>query len=192
MDSINEQQFSVWARRMRNSDEGAFKELFDATFENYVRYAWRFTKNKDSAMDIVQEGFIKLWNYRDKLDPSQSLKTYIYRMIKHKALNHLRDRRHDNVPLADLELVADSAPEFEEQTETESTLGSSMKKWIEGLPERQREAFKLSRFEGLTHEEIAEVMEVSPRTVNNHIVASLNTLQEQYQRYKYGNKSNAL
>ncbi len=190
MDSINEQQFSEWARRMRNSDESAFKELFDATFENYVRYAWRFTRNKESAMDIVQEGFIKLWNYRDKLDPSQSLKTYIYRMIKHKALNHLRDRRQDDVPLADLELVADSGPEFEEQTE--SALGSSMKKWIKGLPERQREAFKLSRFEGLTHEEIAEVMEVSPRTVNNHIVAALNTLQEQYQRYKDGKKSNTL
>lgn len=192
MDSINEQQFSDWARRMCNSDESAFKELFDATFENYVRYAWRFTKNKDSAMDIVQEGFIKLWNYRDKLDPSQSLKTYIYRMIKHKALNHLRDRRHDDVPLADLELVADSGPEFEEQAETESALGSSMKKWIEDLPDRQQEAFKLSRFEGLTHEEIAEVMEVSPRTVNNHIVAALNTLQEQYQRYKDGKKNNTL
>lgn len=192
MDSINEQQFSEWARRMRNSDEGALKELFDATFENYVRYAWRFTKNKDSAMDIVQEGFIKLWNYRDKLDPSQSLKTYIYRMIKHKALNHLRDRRHDDVPLADLELVANSGPEVDEQTETESSLGSSMKKWIEDLPDRQQEAFKLSRFEGLTHEEIAEVMKVSPRTVNNHIVAALNTLQEKYQRYKDGKKSNTL
>lgn len=190
MDSINEQQFSEWARRMGNSDESAFKELFDATFENYVRYAWRFTKNKDSAMDIVQEGFIKLWNYRNKLDPSQSLKTYIYRMIKHKSLNHLRDRRHDDVPLTDLELVADSSPEFEEQTE--SALGSSMKKWIKELPERQQEAFKLSRFEGLTHEEIAEAMEVSPRTVNNHIVAALNTLQEQYQRYKDGKKSNTL
>lgn len=184
MDSINDQQFSVWARRISNSDEVAFKELFDATFEHYVRYAWRYTKEKDSAMDIVQEGFIKLWNYRDRLDPSQSLKTYIYRMIKHKALNHVRDHQQDKVPLSKLELVDEQEPEpFDE---AESPLSSALQTWIEELPERQKEAFKLSRFEGLTHDEIAEVMEVSPRTVNNHIVAALNTLEDQYRNYKDG------
>lgn len=186
MDSINEQQFSEWARRISSSDERAFKELFDATFEHYVRYAWRYTKDKESAMDIVQEGFIKLWNYRNRLDPAQSLKTYIYRMIKHKALNYIRDHQQDKVPLSNLELVDEQEFNPSEDLQTESPLNSALNKWIEELPKRQKEAFKLSRFEGLTHEEIAEVMEVSPRTVNNHIVAALNTLEEQYNNYNDG------
>lgn len=186
MDTIDDQQFSDWARRMRDSDEIAFKELFDATFEIFVRYVWRYTKNKDTAMDIVQEGFIKLWDYRQRLDPTQSLKTYIYRMMKHKALNHLRNHRQDRIPLEEVELVDNSGGSVE--TEPESALTNALKEWIGKLPERQNEAFKLSRYEGLTHEEIADVMEVSPRTVNNHIVAALKTLQQQYEKYKIGNQ----
>lgn len=184
MDTIGDQQFSEWARRMRNSDERALKELFDATFEVYVRYAWRFTKNKESAMDIVQEGFIKLWDYRQKLDPSQSLKTFIYRTIKHQALNHLRDNRQDMVSLEDVELADD--PGIEVENKPASALTQALKSWVDELPDRQKEAFKLSRYEGLTHEEIADVMEVSPRTVNNHIVAAMKTLQDQYRTYKVG------
>lgn len=190
MDTIDNQQFSDWARRMRNSDELALQELFDATFEVYVRYAWRFTKNKDSAMDIVQESFIKLWDYRQKLDPSLSLKTYIYRTVKNKALNHLRDKRQDNVSLDEVNLAdnetdgAGSAQIF--------ALREALNEWIDELPERQKEAFKLSRFEGLTHDEIADVMEVSDRTVNNHIVAALKTLHKQYKIYKDGKRKKSL
>lgn len=56
-------------------------------------------------------------------------------------------------------------------------LDDHLRAWIDELPDRQREALSLSRFEGLSHEEIAEVMEISPATVNNHIVRALKTLR---------------
>lgn len=182
MDSITDKQFSEWARNIREGNEVALKKMFDATFESYVRYAWRFTKNKDSAMDIVQESFIKLWQARSKLDPSQSLKTYFYRIVKHNALNYLRDVRQNNAQIDDLQIADESSVVFEE--EQESKLLKPLRKWINELPDRQQEAFKLSRYEGLSHDEIAEVMDVSPRTVNNHIGAALNNLQERYKTYK--------
>jgi RNA polymerase sigma-70 factor (ECF subfamily) len=58
-----------------------------------------------------------------------------------------------------------------------------LKNWITDLPERQREAFELSRFEGLDHDEIASVMNVSSNTVNNHIVAALKRLRDRYNVY---------
>jgi len=184
MDSISEQQFSEWARSIKNDDERAFKKMFDATFESFVRYAWKYTKDKDSAMDIVQESFIKLWEMRKSLDPAQSLKTYFYRMVKHKSLNYLRDVKQHTEDIDDLQIPDDSIASYEDTESKSSKLIEPLKRWINELPDRQKEAFKLSRYEGLTHDEIAEVMEVSPRTVNNHIGAALNNLQERYKNFK--------
>jgi len=182
MDSISDKQFSEWARSIQSGDDIAFKDMFDATFENYVRYAWRFTKNKDSAMDIVQESFIKLWQKRSNLDPSKSLKTYLYRIVKNNSLNYLRDTRQHTTQMEDVQIADDSSIVFEEDQKSE--LLEPLKKWIDELPDRQQEAFKLSRYEGLSHDEIAEIMDISARTVNNHIVAALNNLQERYKSYK--------
>lgn len=190
MDSVTEQTFRSWTKRLRRSDERALDELFDATFEQYVRYAWRYTKDKPSAIDVVQECFIKLWQIRDRLDSSQSLKTYIYRMVKHRALNYLRDRQQDTVPVDDLQL-ADTAAAPADVVEEESPLAHQLRRWIGALPKRQKQAFEMSRYEGLTHDEIADVMNVSARTVNNHIVTALNTLKEQYRLYRE-NREHAL
>ncbi|MGK7369872.1 MAG: RNA polymerase sigma factor [Candidatus Halalkalibacterium sp. M3_1C_030] len=184
MDSISDQKFSAWAKSIRDGNERALKEMFDATFESFVRYAWKYTKNKDSAMDIVQESFIKLWNIRSKLDPAQSLKTYFYRMVKHKSLNYLRDVKQHTEDIEGVQIPESSMSLYQEENDTDSGLIEPLKKWIDELPDRQQEAFKLSRYEGLTHDEIAEVMEVSPRTVNNHIGAALNNLHERYKNYK--------
>lgn len=187
MDSISEQQFSEWARSIKNDDERAFKKMFDATFENFVRYAWKYTKNKDSAMDIVQESFIKLWQVRGTLDPAQSLKSYFYRMVKHKSLNYLRDVKQHTEEIEDLQIADNSMSLYSDSENDSPDLIEPLKHWINELPDRQKEAFKLSRYEGLTHDEIAEVMEVSPRTVNNHIGAALNNLQERYRNFKDAN-----
>lgn len=182
MDSVSDKQFSDWAYRLSKSEEKALDELFDQTFEIYVKYAWRFTKDKASAVDIVQNSFIKLWQIRADLEPSQSLKTYIYRMVKNNALNYLRDNQQYSLSTDDIQL-ADPSSEVDPPDE-ESPLAKYLKQWIEALPKRQKQAFELSRYEGLTHEEIAEVMEVAPRTVNNHIVAALNTLKDRYEQFR--------
>lgn len=182
MNSISDKQFSEWARSIRAGDEIAFKNMFDKTFENYVRYAWRFTKDRNSAMDIVQESFIKLWQVRSDLDPSKSLKTYFYQMVKNNSLNYLRDTLQNTEQIKDLQIADESSEVLEQDQESEFL--EPLKKWIDELPDRQQEAFKLSRYEGLTHDEIAAIMDISARTVNNHIGAALNNLQERYQTSK--------
>ena len=69
-----------------------------------------------------------------------------------------------------------------DQTETDE-LGHKFTEWIRNMPERRREVFELSRFEGLQHDEIAGVMDLSIKTVNNHMVLALNYLRECYKNY---------
>jgi len=143
----------------------------------------RYTRDEAAAKDVVQDCFVKLWNTRRRINPDRSLKSYIYTMVRNRALNLLRDQAdvEINHQLAS-ESTFNTEPEITEDTQSE--LNKLFKTWIDQLPERQKEAFELSRFEGLDHQEISEVMNLSPKTVNNHIVAALSFLKERYSTYK--------
>ncbi|MFO8029427.1 MAG: RNA polymerase sigma-70 factor [Cyclonatronaceae bacterium] len=172
-------EYQYWAGRIRDSDEEAFSDLFRESYEPLMRYAYSFVKDADVAGDMLQEVYAHLWDIRNRLDERKSLKALLYRMTKNRCINYIRSRksvRLDEVPLSD-------QPRVEMKTETDkqeagSQLERQLGEWIEELPPRQREAFELSRFEGLDHHEIATVMECAPRTVNNHIVGALNTLRK--------------
>lgn len=177
-------QFRKWAQKIRTSDEEAFEKLFRALYPPLVKFAWRYTGDKHSAQDVVQESFVKLWEVRSNIEPGSSLKAYVYQIVRNRALNHLRDEK-DYTPLdtvhptkmeSDNEEISkpDEAPDYHKK----------MSELISALPERQCEAMQLSRFEGLEHDEIAEVMQISPRTVNNHIVSALKTLRKEWNAYK--------
>jgi RNA polymerase sigma-70 factor, ECF subfamily len=181
----NENDYQQWTRRIRASDERAFHDLFMDSYQPLMRYALNFVKDSDVASDILQEVYAHLWEIRDRLDEKKSLKALLYRMVKNRSINVIRSRR----PVR-LDDVAPSEQPSEEMA-TESfridageVLEQRLSEWIEALPARQREAFELSRYEGLDHHEIAEVMECAPRTVNNHIVSALNTLREQLNHWK--------
>jgi len=136
----------------------------------------RFVNDKADAMDIVQDVFIKLWNFRTNIDPNKSLTSYLYTAVRNHSLNFLRDHS-SKTEVLDEEIILDD----QDQSNEDSLLLRDLKKCIDELPERQREAFELSRFEGLQHDEIAGIMEISARTVNNHIVAALKTLRDRLQ-----------
>jgi len=191
MKKLTEQQFNEWAKRISRSDRQAFNELFRAIYPAMVHFAMRYLKDKTASKDIVQDCFISLWQTRSRIDPSRSLKNYLFTMVRNKALNAIRDRSSFNV---DHDLVSDGnagsvviAMDDEDDGDGPS-LEELMRSWINELPDRQKEALSLSRFEGFDHEEIAVVMNVSPKTVNNHIVAALRSLRERYEQY--GNHSN--
>lgn len=178
------QQIEIWARRIKASDEAAFSALFHRLYPRLVKFSWRYTRTKTSAKDIVQESFIKLWEIRSTIDPQQSLRSYLFQIVRNRSLNYLRDRSPhqpslDDVPQQAVKLDASSELDFKNDT-----IDKAMLHWIDALPDRQQEAIKLSRFEGLNHDEIAYVMNISPRTVNNHIVKALSTLRDQWDAYK--------
>ena len=112
-------------------------------------------------------------------------------MVRNRALNAVRDSSGVQV---DHELASSQQSDqpvvnnVDEDEDDDSTLKRLMRSWIDQLPDRQKEAFMLSRFEGLDHDEIANVMDVSPKTVNNHIVAALRSLRERFGQYKNHSK----
>ncbi len=178
---MDDHQLEALTIEIRKSNRLAFSNFFRTYYAAYVAYSQRFVNSKDQAADIVQEVFVKLWEIRDTLDPDKSLKSLVYAMVRNHSLNHLRDYENRYTDLNEDVLTIHHQQVSTEEQQPDSSIFSEL---IKELPERQREAFELSRFDGLQHDEIAEIMDVSPRTVNNHIVAALKTLRDAYENYK--------
>ncbi len=171
------------ASRVATGDAGAFRELFELMHDQLVRFATRFV-DEAAAKDAVQEAFVRIWRKRETIDAGQSLRALLFRTVRNLAFNAVRDADTRDRLLAEEApgLLAGTPPMNPEEHMEAQEMGALLRKSIDALPERQREALVLSRFSGLSHQEIAEVMNVSARTVNNHLVRALETLRTRLQQ----------
>lgn len=179
--------FEEWCRRLKASDREAYAHVFETLYDPLFRYVRSITKEATSARDVTQDVFIRLWEVRESLDPTQSLEAYLYRMARNRAYNHER-RRQTRMEKEDTvrkqSAAQPASPELPDVQAAAQRLEDRLQRWIDDLPDRQREALVLSRYEGLSHDTIAEVMDISPRTVNNHIVRALKQLRERIRAYE--------
>lgn len=180
-----DQSFDEWSRRLRASDREACTELFDAMHAPLLRYAARLT-SEAMAYDAVQEAFVSLWRMRASIDPDRSLKSLLYTLVRNEALNQRRSmrRREDRHE----EYSPSSHPPSPNERLEAQAMRDRLRQWIDDLPERQREAFRLSRFDDLTHDEIADVMGITTRTVTNHVTKALQTLRDRLRNHHSGSE----
>lgn len=172
--------FRVWCRKLKDGDRDALEAVFRALHDPLHRFALRHMDagELEAAADIVQDAFVRVWEGRERLDPDRSLKAFLYQTVRNLALNSGRDSRNRANLLSEHYESPTRAPDRPDDVLDREVLRSQIERWIEDLPDRQGEALRLSRFDGLDHGEIAEVMGCSPRTVNNHLVKALRTLRE--------------
>lgn len=173
-----------WCRRIRQGDEGALEAVFRTQRDPLVRrVAALLGGDVATAHDVVQETFVRLWSHRDRLDPERSLAGWLHRTARNLALNRIRDTGTRAELLAEREAPGPARLERPDEALDRREFSRQMEGWLAELPDRQREAVRLTRFEGLDHREAAEAMDCSPRTVNNHLVRALRTLRACMDRY---------
>jgi RNA polymerase sigma-70 factor, ECF subfamily len=175
-----------WEEAVRNGDKVAFRNIFDTYYESLICFAFRYVKSKVDAEWAVQEVFLWIWEKRRDWNVEGTLKTYLFRAVKYKCLDLLRHeevkakyirehtyRQEKSVP-AQIEIEA----EFDEEKFKRLAQAA-----IEELPERTRIIYKMSRQEGLTYHEIADVLEISPKTVESQMSRALNILRTRLSKY---------
>jgi RNA polymerase sigma-70 factor (ECF subfamily) len=176
-----------WCRRLTASDREAYAAVFEALYDPLFRYVRSLTHDPAAARDIAQDVFVRLWDARESLDPDQSLEAYLYRTARNLAYNHRRNNETRSKKEDDVRRdsnVRPAAPSPPDEAAEGQWLEERLRTWIAELPDRQREALVLSRFEGLSHDQIASVMDISARTVNNHIVRALKRLRARVDDYE--------
>lgn len=174
------QQMEALMHRIRASDRDAFADLFRSLHAPVLAYAESFVS--DGADDLVQDVFIRLWENRASIDPQPSIRAYLFTAVRNRALNQMRDTKRRRELRQ--EMFTSAPPVWPDREAATAELRKRVREWIAALPERRREAFELSRFSGLSYNEIASVMDISPRTVETHIRRTLEDLRARLRDYQ--------
>jgi RNA polymerase sigma-70 factor (ECF subfamily) len=163
----------------------AFAELVQRHTERFYRLAYRYVQNKETAEDIVQDAFLRLWENPANWQPERNSKftTWFYRIVVNLCLDWQKKKRpvalDEAMPLVDDRETADEAMiRIQEQR--------LLEKEIAVLPERQRTALNLCFDEGLSNQEAAEVMGVNLKALQSLIMRAKTTLKERMKGYLRG------
>lgn len=160
-------------KRIRQGDVRQFESLFRSSYVSLVRYAQSFVRDHDSAEEIVQDLFFKLWNERDSIKIETSLNGYLFRAVHNRCLHLLEHRKV--IEKHERETISGQKGSIENVTEQVqyNELQSAVVKILERLPERCGRIFCMNRFEGLKYNEIAEKLAISVKTVEADIGKAL-------------------
>jgi len=171
-------------------DEETYILLFREYYTILCSYSRRYIGRKDIAEEIVSETFLKIWENRSVIKINSSVKAYLFQAVCNNSLNYLRKLKNDNTICTYFQDISFENIGFEEtleEIEEKSTLMENITMKIEEavnlLPEQQRRAFRLKRFEGKKIREIAEIMGLSFKTVEMHLSKATLSLRHKLKDY---------
>ena len=170
-------KLDLMVRRIKNGDDNAFREFFFLMQPCIYRYLYRYLCNQNSAEDLTQETFVKFWIHRKQLDPSFSPKSYLYRIARNLALNHIK-RNH---PISQSRLSkVDYLTAYlnPEENYDQFFFLDEFQRAVSDLPERCRATFILCKYEGFKYSEIADILDVSLQTVKNQMNKAISVLKK--------------
>ena len=159
---------------IRAEDDGAFKALFDRYHADLRAFAASIAGD-NPAGDVVQDVFVEVWTRRHRIEADPSLRAYLFRATRNRALNARRGRRRWALRFAGLDAACHAAaPPLGDGGELARAVASAVAR----LPERQRAAFRLRHEHGLSYAEVAAAMEISPRTVEVHLAKATRAVRD--------------
>ena len=165
--------------RIKQSDKPAFNELFRHYYKSLCRFAFVIVRCQQSAEEIVQDVFVKLWEKRERIHISANISSYLFVAVKNSSLNHVKLNHTRQQYEAETE-----QPETESTSFNSSNFAFHLQKAIEKLPERCRMIYHLKITEGLTCTEIASYLEISEKTAENQIHIAMVKLKHYLQPYR--------
>lgn len=159
--------------RIADSDSEAFRTLFRHYYPKTVIFLNAFTKDDNVSEDIAQDIFLKIWTSRAELPEIRNFGAWLYIIARNAALMHLRKKR-PSISLEDIEIIIDGF--IEEQCES-NLQADTIRRIVESMPPKRKEIYMLSRERGLTNAEIAKQLDVSKKTVENHLNLALKEIR---------------
>jgi RNA polymerase sigma-70 factor (ECF subfamily) len=156
---------------IQKNDRVAFYNIYERYSKRLYGFVLRYIKLKEDAEEIVQVVFIKIWEYRNKIDAYASFESFLFTIAYNTTISLLRKRSNEKKYLDHLKSIqhpVDSPNLIDEIHFNE--LNERVQSLLDELTPRQKEIFQLSREEGLSHEEIAKKLDISINTVKKHMV----------------------
>jgi RNA polymerase sigma-70 factor (ECF subfamily) len=167
---------------VQDGNSQAFAALVERHTERFYRLAFRYLQNKESAEDVVQDAFLKLWENPALWQPERNSKftTWFYRVVVNLCLD-LRKRKRPDALDDETSVIDEREPADETMIRAQEQ--KALEKAIGALPERQRTALNLCFGEGLTNQEAAEVMGLNLKALQSLIMRAKTTLKQRMKAY---------
>jgi RNA polymerase sigma-70 factor (ECF subfamily) len=161
------------------NEEAYFESLFHTYYKQLCRFAYRVVRDKDLAEDVVQSCFVNFWQKRTSIAIQSSFKTYLFRAVYNRSVNEYNRAKktvHEDVAiLNEVSGPISNNPILELEGKE---MQDSINKAIAAMPDGCRTVFLLSREEQLSYKEIAEMLQISVKTVENHMGKALRIMRE--------------
>lgn len=164
-------------KSIRKGDLHSFEIIFQTYYLPLCHFAFQFLNDNEVSKDVVSELFVTLWNRRKQLIIRQSIKSYLYRSTRNAVISYLRKNRieyahfDDDTSQGDLSISPETILIKEE-------LKNELDQLIQGLPTKSGLVFRMKKVDGLSYKEIAEVLGITEKTVENHITIAVKKIRE--------------
>lgn len=173
-------------KQLQDGNEKVFEQIVREYWPRMFKFALIYTQNNETSQELVQDTFLVLWNNRAVLKDNTNLITYLMVVLRNKCLNLLEQARIRQLYIeeiddetiyqrANLYVLQDEASQIVESEDLHKAIERALSK----LPEKTREVFMLSRYDGLKNQQIAETKSISQKTVEYHISKALQILKEE-------------
>jgi RNA polymerase sigma-70 factor (family 1) len=161
----------------------AFEMLFKTHYSPLCRFAYHYLSDKDAAEEVVQSTFIGFWEKKESIHIDASLKSYLYRSVRNACLNELKRLKVRQVHAEGLVAEGENYALAADHQAIKNELEAKIQEAIQALPEQCRLIFRMSRFEGLKYQEIADALQISIKTVENQMGKALKLMRLKLKDY---------
>lgn len=176
---INSEREQLWENFL-SGDKGAFEMIYRRHVKHLLNYGYKVTSDRKLIEDSIQDLFYDLWQRREKLSHTTSIKFYLFRAIRYKIIRNGKDKNIDLTDsYAEDEVFGEdfSQEQYLIETETQTLQQLHLKDIISKLPKRQQEAINLRYYHNFSNEEVAEIMEVNYQSACKFIYTALKSLR---------------
>jgi RNA polymerase sigma-70 factor (ECF subfamily) len=169
------------AKQIKAGDHDAFKHFFDTHYDSLLRFLISKNTKQEAAKDLIQKAFIYIWEHRQQINPKKSLRAYIFQIAYTRMLNHHRDNQKFNTDETVPNQQTNVTPE---DTARGKDLEQAIEHAINNMPEKRGTVFRLCFIEDFTYREAAETLNVTKKTIENHMGLALKDMRQSIQQFK--------
>ena len=178
----------IFKKLSESPDRPLYNFFFNKYYPKLIRFTLLFVKQHSAAEEVVSDVMLNIFKRREKLAKTDNIDGYIFISVKNQSLKYLRKRKRqiyiDNLESeTDLLMTTSPSPEYEY---LENEFHQIVKSTIDSLPPKRKLVFKMIKEEGLKYNDVANLLDLSVKTIETHMGLALKSLHENIEKYKAG------
>lgn len=178
MPATADQILNLQQRIALHSDQSAYKELYLLFYKPLLQFGYSFIRSHEMAEEIVSDVFVNLWKRRENISDIQNLRLYLFVSTKNTALNYLRSQKKPLLQAEQYQVQLQSIYFDPERLMITAEMVNRVQAAIRKLPPRCQLIFKLVKEDGLKYREVAELLNLSVKTVENQMITATRRVGE--------------